>query len=456
MASVLSLPHEDLQCPVCREIFKDPVILKCSHSFCNSCVTQWWKTKRQRECPVCKAVSARSAPFRNLALKNLCDTFLLEMESGVICNQHHERLKLYCTDDRIPLCVVCSRTAQHRNHACVPVDEAADRRRCDLVRHLPALREKLEEFMTTKDSWEKADIRSQSQDTQEKIRREFDLLRDFLSQEEESRIAAVRREEALKLKEISELDREISLLESTISAIEEALKQDDPSFLLKVEELKEKAQRPLPEPKEAKHANMDVAKHLENVSFHVWSKMRRFADFYPVILNPNTAHQDLKLSEDLSSVWCGPRPPHPAPSGALEKKHHCVLGRVGFTSGTHRWDVEVGNNPVWALGVCTEDVQGSSNIQSGLWMLRLCKGRFTAYSLPDVVSVVPHRGPLPQRVRVKLNYDSGLLAFLDADDNTVIHTFRCTFTEKLFPYINTWEELPLKILPLRYSVKMSY
>uniref|UniRef100_A0A8C1HM19 RING-type domain-containing protein n=1 Tax=Cyprinus carpio carpio TaxID=630221 RepID=A0A8C1HM19_CYPCA len=75
-----------LSCPVCCEIFKDPVILSCSHSFCKECLQQFWKTKKTQECPVCRRRSSKQEPPRNLVLKNLCDSLIKERNESNDCN----------------------------------------------------------------------------------------------------------------------------------------------------------------------------------------------------------------------------------------------------------------------------------------------------------------------------------------------------------------------------------
>ncbi len=88
----------DYNCPVCCEIFKTPVILSCSHSVCKECLQQFWRTKKTQECPVCRRRSSKSNPPLNLALQNLCESFLKERNerrssgSEEICSLHSEKL----------------------------------------------------------------------------------------------------------------------------------------------------------------------------------------------------------------------------------------------------------------------------------------------------------------------------------------------------------------------------
>ncbi|XP_028431773.1 E3 ubiquitin-protein ligase TRIM17-like [Perca flavescens] len=122
-----SRSEKDLCCPVCHDVFRDPVLLSCSHSFCKDCLKSWWTEKPTRECPVCKKRSLYEPPC-NLALKNLCESFLQERDqraSEALCSLHSEKLKLFCLDHQQPVCVVCRDSEKHTNHRFRPIDEAA-------------------------------------------------------------------------------------------------------------------------------------------------------------------------------------------------------------------------------------------------------------------------------------------------------------------------------------------
>lgn len=59
--------ENELRCAICQDIYINPLILNCSHSFCKFCVYRWL-TKR-RGCPQCRMTVSFQA--ENLALRNL-------------------------------------------------------------------------------------------------------------------------------------------------------------------------------------------------------------------------------------------------------------------------------------------------------------------------------------------------------------------------------------------------
>ena len=132
MASGSSLLEEELSCSVCSDIFRDPVILSCSHSFCKVCLQQCWDQKGSQECPLCRRRSSLDILPPNLSLRNTCEAFLKERSqrakagSEVLCSLHSEKLKLFCLEDQIPVCVICQTSRKHENHKMLPVQEAAE------------------------------------------------------------------------------------------------------------------------------------------------------------------------------------------------------------------------------------------------------------------------------------------------------------------------------------------
>ncbi|KAJ8246521.1 hypothetical protein COCON_G00234900 [Conger conger] len=243
MASGSSLLEEELSCPVCSEIFRDPVVLSCSHSFCKACLQQYWDQKGSQECPVCRRRSSKDEPPCNLSLRNTCEAFLKERSqraeagSEVLCSLHSEKLKLFCLDDQTPVCVVCQTSRKHRTHVMLPVQEASEEFKEKLRTALAPLQKKLKAFNAVKLICDQTaeHIKSQAQHTERQIKMEFEKLQQFLKDEEAARITALREEEEQKSqmmkKKIEKMTEEISSLSEQIRAIEQELGAEDVSFL---------------------------------------------------------------------------------------------------------------------------------------------------------------------------------------------------------------------------------
>lgn len=50
--SVLS--KEQLLCPICLDLFNQPVSTPCGHNFCRDCINTYWQSANLSQCPICK------------------------------------------------------------------------------------------------------------------------------------------------------------------------------------------------------------------------------------------------------------------------------------------------------------------------------------------------------------------------------------------------------------------
>ncbi|XP_046689617.1 zinc-binding protein A33-like isoform X2 [Silurus meridionalis] len=436
MASKRPFSEEDFTCPVCCDVFKEPVLLSCGHSVCRSCVHRYWDTKGCQECPLCRKRSEIS-PTINLALKNLCQTFLeVREDPETLCDIHRKKLKLFCVTDRHAACLECKDSNKHSQHCFIPVDEAV------------------------------TELKQQTVYIKNQIKEEFTKLRQFLQKENRAMMAQLNKEEKEKTKslesKIEQINQELQSLCGTISDISKQMGVEDIKFLKSFEKTLAKADYKGSDLKVASGEVINVAMYVGNLQFKLWSKMQSIIEYTPVVLDPNTAHPQLVLSADLTSVRdsdddCEAKANKPSPPVLYTPgwfKSLCVLGSEGFSSGLHCWDVDVGSNTFWMLGVTSETVQqkNPSVFPRGAWGIRYDGQKLCARSPLEMYTPLT-LAVKPRVVRIRLDMDLNEVWFLDPASNVIIYMFSHHFTEKVFPFFHSMcSHSPLKIIPLQHLV----
>ncbi|NXW17944.1 BT1A1 protein, partial [Circaetus pectoralis] len=144
-----------------------------------------------------------------------------------------------------------------------------------------------------------------------------------------------------------------------------------------------------------------------------------------VVLDPDTAHCDLVLSDDCKSVKREDTLQDLPDIPERFNPWRCVLGREGFTSGRYYWEVEVVDGGGWTVGVSRQDVKRKGDIEfkpeQGIWALGQWAGHFQALTSPNR-TLLPEI-QTPKRIRVSLDYEEGRVTFFSVDKEIPIFTF---------------------------------
>ncbi|XP_058494559.1 E3 ubiquitin-protein ligase TRIM65-like [Solea solea] len=76
----LRMDPDQFSCSICLMLLKDPVTIPCGHSYCMSCLTQYWDRQRVCSCPQCRATfSPRPTLGRNTLLVEMLQTLKLSL-----------------------------------------------------------------------------------------------------------------------------------------------------------------------------------------------------------------------------------------------------------------------------------------------------------------------------------------------------------------------------------------
>ncbi|XP_070834698.1 E3 ubiquitin-protein ligase TRIM21-like [Chaetodon trifascialis] len=482
MSAASTLLSEDqFMCPICLDVFTAAVSTPCGHNFCKNCITRHWNANVLCECPICKKrfvtrpelqvnmfVSEMVACFRQAAQQSAsssskqqaakpgdvpCDvctgTKLKALKSCLVClvSFCETHLEPHLTTSGLKKHQLIDPVKSLEGHDVVPLQEEYEGKKAELRKTEAELQRmiekrqlKIEEFKhSVKDSRGKADkqIAANVQF--------FTILKETIERKQAEETEMIERKHRVTEKKaegfIKELEQEIVKLKKRNAELEQLSNSEDHlNFLQNVQILnavpptKDWTQVTMRPPLYDGTVPMEQLK-LKNLHTEANLKwLRQYAA--DVTLDPDTAHNELILSEDGKQVHHGDAKANLPDNPERFSTACCVLGKQNVSSGRFYFEVQVKGKSDWFLGVARESVNRKgtciSSPDDGFWTVHLKNGNIF-YDLTDPPVHLCLKSK-PEKVGVFVDYEEGLVSFYDADAAKRIYTFTgCSFTEKLLP-----------------------
>ncbi|KAG3261794.1 tripartite motif containing 69, transcript variant X1 [Ictidomys tridecemlineatus] len=442
----------ELHCPLCNDWFRDPLMLSCGHNFCQICIQNFWKLQaKETFCPECKMLCQYSNCTFNLVLEKLVEKIkkLPLLKGHPQCPEHGENLKLFSKPDGKLICFQCkdARLSPEQSKEFLQISDAVRFFTDELVVHQSQLETTLKDLQSLK-AMQKDAIAAYKENKihlQQHVSLEFLKLHQFLHSKEKDLLSDLR-EEGKALNEememnLNQLQEQCLLAKDMLVSIQTRLEQRNSfDFLKDISNLLdslEQGTRALA-PRELISRKLNPGHFKGPLQYMMWREMQSTLTpgLSPLTLDPKTAHPNLVLSKNRTSVWHGdikqvmPDDPERFDSSVA------VLGSKGFTSGKWYWEVEVAKKTKWTVGVARESIirKGSCPLtpEQGFWLLRLRNQ--TDLKALDLPSCSLKLTDNLNKVGIYLDYEGGQVSFYNAKTLTHIYTFSCIFTEKLYPY----------------------
>ena len=131
------------ECSICTEVFTDPRVLPCMHTFCLKCLLNYGKDRQlghRMPCPLCSEKFTipdddLSGTPNNVFVEKLLH--VRKLSAGkVMCNcsgqQQSEEIKVFCQECKVAVCITCFAESD-KTHDCSHIEEVSDNLRTLVV-----------------------------------------------------------------------------------------------------------------------------------------------------------------------------------------------------------------------------------------------------------------------------------------------------------------------------------
>ncbi|XP_012879064.1 PREDICTED: tripartite motif-containing protein 60-like [Dipodomys ordii] len=440
--------------------------MPCGHNFCLPCIRLSWKgTQNTFPCPSCQLDCPNRKFSSNLQLGSLTKIAKLfptrrskrkTLEGKLMCKKHKESMAFFCEKDLVVLCRQCCST-NHQHHRVWPIEKAACLHRKQLAYSMELYKDRMERVkkVLALQGSRPLELKRKVERRRKDIHFEFEHLRLFLENRQEALLKQLQEEEIVnltKLKEsLAKTSEHASSVRSLLKEVERKYGQSEMELLTDLKHVYD-SYRCLKSPGNFSFTFEDFGNWLPPQYSGLNPIVKCFqAD---VILDPETAHCRLSISEDRKTVRYGLRQKLP-PLASRFFLCPAVLGSRAYNSGRQYWEVDVKDKSDWIVGVCKESLPRRKKNQKqqllkqdGIWAVGRCSGCIESNYIalgPKRISLLPK--VTPSKIGVFLDIEMGEVSFYNLDDRSLLHTYNNDhFNEALLPYfyIGT-DSKPLKI-----------
>ncbi|XP_019684297.1 putative tripartite motif-containing protein 75 [Felis catus] len=460
VSSALAGLQAEANCPVCLDYLRDPVTTECGHNFCRCCIQQSWADLSDRfPCPVCRH-SCRETHLRsNTQLGRVIDIAKLlhisrskrkRRDERHLCEKHNRVLTLFCEEDLQVLCPACMRPPDHQGHWVRPVEEATSHHRQRLGSYIEPLKKQVADIqkLISIQSKKPLELKEKVENQKLELLSEFECLKQFLDRDRAavlSRLADEEKDIQQKLSaNITAFSNYISTLKGLLSKVVENSVLSEVELLSQIKHFYKKSED------EISPSIFSIQLRREGCSFPPqYSALQKIIKKFgvDVILDPETAHPNLIVSEDKKDVRFAKRKQNVPYFPKRFTTNTVVLGFPYFYSGRHFWEVEVGDKSEWAVGICRDSLptkaRRSLSAWQGCWRLQLQGDRYNAVGAVPTLLLLDVK---PRGIGIFLDYELGEISFYNITEKSHIYTFTDTFTRPLRPYFYVGpDSKPLRI-----------
>uniref|UniRef100_UPI003AAEE65D E3 ubiquitin-protein ligase TRIM21-like isoform X1 n=1 Tax=Centroberyx gerrardi TaxID=166262 RepID=UPI003AAEE65D len=411
------LSEEQFLCPICLDVFTDPVTIPCGHNFCKNCITQHWDINVQCQCPICKDRFKRRPKLRvNTFISEMAAQFRKSAQMKASSFQRQSKTEAEILKEIRQMIQERQLKIQEIKHSVELSKEDADREIADSVRVFTALMQSVERGQA-----ELIETIEEKQKTTEK------QAEGFITELQQEISELMKR--TTEMKQLSRTEDHLHLLQSFPSLNTPPHTKDWTEVSVHRSSYEGTVRRAVAQLEET------LKKEMEKLS--VDTELKRVQQYaVDVTLDPDTAYPYLILSDDGKQVKHGNVKKKLPNNTERFSSCTCVLGKQSFSSGRFYYEVQVKGKTKWDLGVARGSVNRKGRItaspKNGDWSIWLRNGNeYKALADPRVRLSLKSK---PQKVGVFVDYEEGLVSFYDVDAAALIYSFTgCTFTEKLYP-----------------------